>query len=127
MPLMATDPGTPHPSDDDDEDEEPDPVEVDRDELRTMIREELRGVIDDLRGGSGGGTPPAGDGGEEAPLSVKGIESAVEAGMRRAMGDLAKKTPAKKIAPKKPPKPTEDPPTDPPKTWLDKARERAWG
>ena len=121
---MATDPDPEDTPDDDDGDE----VTVDRDELRTMIRDELRGVIDDLRSG-GGGSAPAGDdpSGDTTGMSVRDVEAATERAVRKAMGDLAKRAPAKKPAPKKPPTPDPEPtPTDPPKTLLDKIRDKAW-
>ena len=74
----------------------------------------------------GGGQEETGEAGGDAPVTVRGVEAAVESAMRKAMGDLQAKKPAKKPAAKKAAKPKEDVPTDPPKTWIDKARERAW-
>ena len=68
---------------------------------------------------------PAGSGGDDAPVTVKGVEAAVESAMRNAMGTLQSKTPSKP-KPKAKPKPKEDAPTDPPKTRWDKLREAAW-
>ena len=122
---MATDTGT---DDDDaleDDDDDGDTVEVDREELRTLIREEVKGVIESFRtGGDAGGDADKG-GGDDAPVTVKGVEAAVESAMRNAMVTLQSKTPSKP-KPKAKPKPKEDAPTDPPKTRWDKLREAAW-
>ena len=90
-----------------------------------MIRDEVRGVIESFRtGGDAGGDADKG-GGDDAPVTVKGVEAAVESAMRNAMGTLQSKTPSKP-KPKAKPKPKEDAPTDPPKTRWDKLREAAW-
>jgi len=57
---------------------------------------------------------------------VKGIESAVEAAMTKAMGELSRKAPTKKAAPKKKAPDPEPAPIDPPRSRVAKLLENAW-
>lgn len=121
---MASDPGNGDPSDPDDTD---DGGDVDREELRTMIREELRGVLDEFDfpgagdAASGEGTDPA----PGKPLTLRDIEAASFNGTRKAMSELQRKPRKKPAASEKPP--PEPPPSDPPRGFVERAREVLWG
>jgi hypothetical protein len=106
----------------------PDPATPDHEELRTMIREELHSVLGELPGL--GGVPDPEGVETEAPdetagMTLRDIEAATERAVRKAMGDLAKKAPAKKAAPKVASEP-EPAPVDPPTSVWDKIKDKAW-
>jgi len=105
----------------------PDPATPDHEELRTMIREELHSVLGELPGlgGTPDPDPNPGDHDETAGMTLRDIEAATERAVRKAMGDLAKKAPPKKAAPKVASEP-EPPPVDPPTSVWDKIKDKAW-
>jgi hypothetical protein len=115
---MASDPGTAEPP--------TTSTSPDDEHLRELIREEIEDFVNDLTDLDENGQPPAGGGGvdPDRPATVRDIETATEAAMRKAMGELQRKprkTPPAKTAP-----PPEPPPTDPPKGWWQKVSENLW-
>ena len=98
----------------------------DREDIRTMIREELGSVLDEFR--SKDNEPPSPATPEEpdsTTLTVRDIEAAAERAVRTAMKELAAKAPTTK-ATKPAPAKVEAPPESPPTNWLDKVKKAAW-
>ena len=112
-----------------DEESEDDASGSDREDIRTIIREELGSVLAEFRNADKSTNPPPGediDVDEPVAVTVRDIEAAAEKAVREAMTELANKAPVKKAPAKKAPAKVEEPPENPPTNWLDKVKKAAW-